>query len=414
MLALAALPAANAATPKLDRQFDQTVRPFVTKYCVACHSGQNPAAQFDLKSYTTMDMVTKDYPRWALVMQRLTAKEMPPKPVPPPPDADRQHVIEWIQAVRAEEVKKSAGDPGLVLARRLSNAEYNYTVRDLTGQDLQPTKEFPVDPANPAGFDNSGESLTMSSALLNKYLQAARSVADHMVLSPDGIDFAPYPMLVETDREKYAIQRILAFYYRQDTDYADYFQAAWRYKHRAALGKPNATLASIAAESKLSQKYLPMVWQILQDKDTVGPVLKLQTMFAALPAPTQDAAQAEALRAQCVVMRDFVVRIRQHTAMQFAAPIVKGLPGASQPLLNWKMKEYAENRRKSDPNDLRNDTDPPPVAPEIPKMPGLHQDGAAHWALVSALKPLPLQAFCPWQLFLAVAQSDVPLQLLTP
>ena len=132
MLALAALPAANAAAPKLDRQFDQTVRPFVAKYCIGCHSGQNPAAQFDLKSYTTMDLVTKDYPRWALVMQRLTAKEMPPKPVPPPPDADRQHVIDWIQAVRAEEVKKSAGDPGLVLARRLSNAEYNYTVRDLS------------------------------------------------------------------------------------------------------------------------------------------------------------------------------------------------------------------------------------------------------------------------------------------
>ena len=112
-------------------------------------------------------------------------------------------MIAWIQAVRAEEIKNRAGDPGLVLARRLSNAEYNYTIRDLTGQDMQPTREFPVDPANPAGFDNSGESLTMSPALLNKYLQAAREVADHMVLTPDGIDFAPYPMLVETDREKY-------------------------------------------------------------------------------------------------------------------------------------------------------------------------------------------------------------------
>ena len=49
----------------------------------------------------------------------------------------------------------------------------------------------------------------MSPALLNKYLRAAREVADHMVLKPDGIDFAPYPMLVETDREKYAIQRIV-------------------------------------------------------------------------------------------------------------------------------------------------------------------------------------------------------------
>src|SRR5205814_10640364 len=69
------------------------------------------------------------------------------------------------------------------------------------------SKEFPVDPANTAGFDNSGESLTMSPALLNKYLQAAREVGNHMVLTPDGFDFAPHPMLVETDREKYAIQR---------------------------------------------------------------------------------------------------------------------------------------------------------------------------------------------------------------
>ena len=72
-------------------------------------------------------------------------------------------------------------------------------------------RQFPVDPANQAGFDNSGESLTMSPALLNKYLKAAREVADHVVLTPDGIDFAPYPMLVETDREKYAIQRIVSF-----------------------------------------------------------------------------------------------------------------------------------------------------------------------------------------------------------
>src|SRR5580704_7520291 len=267
LFTLAAIPAALASTPALDQQFEQTVKPFVAKYCVGCHSGQTPAAQFDLKAYDTMEMVTRDYPRWALVMQRLTAQEMPPKPVPPPPAEARQHVIEWIQALRAEELRKSAGDPGVVLPRRLSNAEYNYTIRDLTGQDMQPTREFPVDPANPAGFDNSGESLTMSPALLNKYLLAARGVADHMVLTPDGIDFAPYPMLVETDRDKYAIQRIVNFYFRQPTDYADYFQAAWRYRYRAELGKPDATLAAIAAESKVSAKYLPLVWQILQDKD---------------------------------------------------------------------------------------------------------------------------------------------------
>ncbi len=381
MLALAAMPAA-AATSGLDRQFEQSVRPFVAKYCVGCHSGQTPAAQFDLKAYTTMDMVTRDYPRWALVMERMTAKEMPPKPVPSPPEEASRHVIDWIQAVRAEQVKKSAGDPGLVLARRLSNAEYNYTVRDLTGRDLQPTREFPVDPANPAGFDNSGESLTMSPALLNKYLQAARGVADHMVLSPDAIDFAPYPMQVETDREKYAIQRIMSFYLRQPTNYADYFQAAWRFRYRAALGKPGATLIAIAADSKVSPKYLPVVWQILQEKDAVGPVAKLQKMWRELPAP--GANQRDVVRSRCVDMRDFVVRIRAHTAMQFTAPVVEGLPAGSQPLLNWKLREYASHRRDSDPKDLRNDTEPPPVVPEIPKYPGLHREAAPRWAALSA------------------------------
>ena len=373
---------ATAPTAPIDQGFEQTVKPFVGKYCVACHSGKMAPAQFDLKSYTSVDMVTDDFARWALLAERLKNHEMPPKPMPPPPAAEAQQVIDWVATLRTEEIKKTAGDPGVVLARRLSNAEYDYTIRDLTGQDMNVAKQFPVDPANQAGFDNSGESLTMSPALLNKYLKAAREVADHAVLKPDGIDFAPYPMLVETDREKYAIQRIVGFYAAQPTDYADYFQAAWRYKYRVALKKPHATLATIAVESKLSPKYLPMVWQILHDQDAVGPVLKLQKMWQALPPPA--AAQPAVLRTKCAEMRDFVVKIRAHTAMQFAAPMVAGLPAQSEPLLNWKLKQYAEHRRDSDPNDLRNDTDPPPVVPEIPKYPDLHEEAAPRWAALSA------------------------------
>src|SRR6202451_3412807 len=385
-LAAPSMPGASGPTPSpspsINQQFDQTVRPFVGKYCVACHSGKMAPAQFDLKSYTSVDMVTDDFARWALLAERLKAHEMPPKPMPPPPATEAQQVIDWVAVVRAEEIKKPAGDPGVVLARRLSNAEYDYTVRDLTGQDMHGAQQFSVDAATQAGFDNSGESLTMSPALLNKYLKAAREVADHAVLKPDGIDFAPYPMEAETDREKYAIQRIVNFYFAQPTDYADYFQAAWRYKYRIALKKPHATLATTAADAKVSPKYLPMVWQILHDQNAVGPVLKLQKMWLALPPP--DAARTGALRAKCTAMRDFVVKIRAHTAMQFAAPVVEGLPAQSQPLLNWKLKEYAEHRRDSDPKDLRNDTDPPPVVPAIPPYPDLHAEAAPRWAALSA------------------------------
>jgi len=378
--AISAVPAADPTNPVLERQFTQTVLPFITQHCTGCHGGETPAAQFNLTPYSTMESVVNDYPHWALILERLEAKEMPPKAVPQPPEQSRQQVINWIHAVRLEEVRKNAGDPGLVLTRRLSNAEYNYTIRDLTGVDIRPTREFPIDPANPAGFDNSGESLATSPALLQKYLQAARDVADHVVFTPDGLDFAPHPMLVETDREKYTIQRIVKFYERQPTDYADYFQAAWRFKHRQDLGKPNATLAGLAADAKLSAKYLPMVWEILEEtpEQQVGPVAKLQAMWRALPAPNAD--QPEVLRAKCVEMRDFVVRIRSNTAMQFRAPVVKGLAGASQPLHMWKLRAFEANRRRSDPEALRNDTDPPLAIPEIPKYPGLHREAGVRWA----------------------------------
>ncbi len=369
---------AYADSPALQKQFDETVKPFVGKYCVACHSGTQPTAQFDLKSYNTVEQVKDEFPRWSLLADRLTAHEMPPKQMPQPSAEAAQQVIDWVHAVRAEEIKRLGGDPGTVLARRLSNAEYNYTIRDLTGQDMELTRQFPVDPANTAGFDNSGESLTMSPALLNKYLQAARQVADHMVLKPDTIDFAPHLMQVESDHDKYAIQRIIGFYQAQPTQFSDYFQAAWRYRYRAQLGKPAATLASTAADMKLSGKYLPMVWAILHDKDAVGPVAKLQVMFNALPAP----GDAAALTVKTQAMENYVTRIRAHTAIQYAAPIVKGLPGQSEPLHNWRLEEYAQGHRKSDPNALRAANEAEPALAEIPKYPPLHEDASPRWAVL--------------------------------
>src|ERR1051326_3664062 len=264
-LAIAPVQSAPPSDAALKRQFNETVRPFVTQYCFGCHGTKKPAAQLDLRLYSTMETVTADLSRWRQVHEKLNAGQMPPAKMPQPPPALRKQVVDWIQEVTRREALKHAGDPGPVLTRRLSNAEYNNTIRDLTGVDIQPAREFPVDPANTEGFDNSGESLVMSPSLFNKYLQAARQVSEHMVLKPEGFDFAPYPMLAATDRDRYSIQRILDFYARQPTDYAAYFEAAWRYRYRAALGRPTATLADMAAESRISAKYLPLIWKILQE-----------------------------------------------------------------------------------------------------------------------------------------------------
>ncbi|MBN9589926.1 MAG: hypothetical protein BGN85_09020 [Alphaproteobacteria bacterium 64-11] len=381
-----AAPAPAADPAALDQRFHDTVQPFVGKYCAGCHGGPMPTAQFNLKGYTSLEQVKEDFPRWQLLAHRLGAHEMPPKRMPQPSQAEIDKIIAFVHGVEAGEIRAHGGDPGLVLARRLSNSEYDYTIRDLTGQDLQVARQFPVDPANTAGFDNSGESLTMSPALLNKYLQAARQVADNMVLTPDGIDFAPHAMLVETDREKYAIQNIIAFYEAQPTDFADYFQAAWQYRYRAQMGQPKATLNQIAAQEKISAGYLPKVWAVLHDKNAIGPVARLQAMWNALPAPSGQPApwQMAQLHADCMQMREFVIKIRSHTAVQFAAPHVEGLPGQSQPLHNWRLKEYAASHRQSDPAALRADNEPAPALRPVPRFPKLHEDASPRWAILMA------------------------------
>jgi hypothetical protein len=179
---------------------------------------------------------------------------MPPKQAQQPSADARQEVIDWVQAVRMNEARKNAGDPGPVMVRRLSNAEYNNTIRDLTGVDMRPTREFPVDPANTAGFDNSGESLTMSPALLNKYLQAAREVGDHMVLTPDGFDSRRIPcwsrrIAIGTRSNASSISMRANLPTTPTISGRLALQAPCRLKPDATLGR--------CAEAKVSAKYLP-------------------------------------------------------------------------------------------------------------------------------------------------------------
>jgi mono/diheme cytochrome c family protein len=350
--------------------FQTGVKPFLQTYCFGCHSGNQPAAGLDLTSYSDRDSVVRDQRRWNLVLARLKAGEMPPAQARQrPTSAQVQSVTEWIEATAADEAARHPGDPGVVLARRLSNAEYDYTIRDLTGVDIRPTKEFPVDPANQAGFDNSGESLAMSPALIKKYLDATRLVASHIVFGPGGFSFAPYPVVTDEDRDKYAVNRIVDFYKRQPLDYADYFLAAWRYRHRAALRRPDATLADVARDARISPKYLDRIWAMLTaPAGDVGPMAALRVRWNALPPPV-DHKEPDTLRAAASWMRDFIVGLRPRVAMTFDNLPARGIAAGSQSLVLWKDRQYAEHRTTYPGNALRLDlsdygpSDPLVIAP---------------------------------------------------
>lgn len=348
--------AADPRTAALEQQLANRVRPLLQMYCFGCHGEETQEAKLNLSTDTTLAEVAANYLVWQTVSERLVAQTMPPEDADRMPTADERKLItDWIQSMRDSEAQRRAGDPGLVLARRLSNAELDYTIRDLTGVDLRPTREFPVDPANAAGFDNSGESLAMSPALLKKYLLAARYVADHVVLKPKGFTFAPHPVVTDTDRDKYCVQRIVDFYGRYEIHYADYLLAAWRYQHREVLGTPNVSLAEHATEAGISPLYLAKIWNAFAETEqTSGPLAVLQASWRALPTPM--ARQRDLALPGCQELDQAIMAYRARLKTTVEGVELKGISPGSQPLVLWKNQQLAENRLRYTGSGIVKDT----------------------------------------------------------
>ncbi|MCC6820847.1 MAG: DUF1592 domain-containing protein [Verrucomicrobia subdivision 3 bacterium] len=171
--------------------FESGVRPLLQEYCLKCHSTEQPKGDLDLERFSSFREVLKHPKVWERVIEQLSLGEMPPKAKPQPTKAERERLVSWVNRALDEAAQVNAGDPGPVVLRRLNNAEYTYTVRDLTGvASLNPAKEFPVDSAAGEGFMNTGNALVMSPALITKYLDAGKDIASHAVLLPDGLRFS--------------------------------------------------------------------------------------------------------------------------------------------------------------------------------------------------------------------------------
>ncbi|HMJ91241.1 MAG TPA: DUF1587 domain-containing protein, partial [Candidatus Acidoferrum sp.] len=189
-VAASSLNAAEVSTAPV--LFEQSIRPLLKEYCLTCHSTEKQKGDLDLERFSSLSEMKKHPKVWQGVVEQMTLGEMPPKEKPQPTAAQREQLLSWVNAVLDEVALANAGDPGPVVLRRLSNAEYTYTIRDLTGvASLDPAKEFPVDGASGEGFMNVGNSLVMSPSLVTKYLDAAKDVASHAMLLPDGIRFSP-------------------------------------------------------------------------------------------------------------------------------------------------------------------------------------------------------------------------------
>jgi len=138
---------AGASLSSLESDYSRQAQPILKQYCLGCHSTEKQKGDLDLERFTSLSEVFKHPKVWQGVVEQIGLGEMPPKEKPQPSAEERQQLLNVVNAMMDAAALLRAGDPGPVVLRRLNNAEYTYTIRDLTGvATLDPAKDFPPTP----------------------------------------------------------------------------------------------------------------------------------------------------------------------------------------------------------------------------------------------------------------------------
>lgn len=159
--------------------FARNVAPFLRTHCFNCHGGADAEGGIVLDRFRDSANVQQNYELWEKIVRLINAHQMPPADVEQPTSDEIIAVSAAIEKELASFDCTAEKHPGRVTVRRLNRAEYDNTIRDLTGLDLQLANDFPSDDVG-NGFDNIGDVLTIPPILMEKYLSAARTIADRV------------------------------------------------------------------------------------------------------------------------------------------------------------------------------------------------------------------------------------------
>jgi hypothetical protein len=172
---LLALPA--LAAERGEESYRSRVLPVLEQYCFDCHSDGTRKGKFALDEHADYKTLRSDLKHWDHVRQMLTTHVMPPIGKKAPELKQRDALVQWIDD-NVFWQPADQPDPGHTVLRRLNKEEYENTVRDaLLLNDLKVAEEFPPDDSG-YGYDNIGSVLSISPLRMEKYLRAARKIAE--------------------------------------------------------------------------------------------------------------------------------------------------------------------------------------------------------------------------------------------
>ena len=169
--------------------------------CVACHgpSMQNAGVRLDNLPVDFGDdrRATEE---WHDVRNALNSGRMPPRDASNLSTEDRTVLLDWLDAALAD--SEHASEAAGTVMRRLNRVEYQNTMRDLVGLDIDYVRNLPADEASRDGFTNNGAALRMSALLVEHYLRAARDGLGRAIVT------GPAPPVFEHRAEETVVDKV--------------------------------------------------------------------------------------------------------------------------------------------------------------------------------------------------------------
>ena len=194
---------ASAACLADSADFQSTVRPVLTKNCIACHNVSLTSGGVNLLPFTNSATVATERAAWEKILRKIESGEMPPKGVPRPAPAAVESLVSYLKSEFDKQDRSVAPDPGRVTARRLNRTEYANTIRDLLGIEFHAGEDFPSDDLG-EGFDNIADVLSISPLLMEKYVSAAERISARAL----GNVPLPKPVTVSYEVKDHNLRRI--------------------------------------------------------------------------------------------------------------------------------------------------------------------------------------------------------------
>ena len=160
------------------------VKPFFEAYCIRCHGPDKSKGKITLHTLDADLASGQELERWEDILDVLELGEMPPEDENQPADSERQAVVQWIDSGLRDYVAQASKEAQLPTTRRLTNFEYQNTMRDLLGFELDLKSALPEDPKKPYHFNNTSEFMLLGPEQVDRYLENARRAMTSAIVDP--------------------------------------------------------------------------------------------------------------------------------------------------------------------------------------------------------------------------------------